>query len=85
MDEFNYTNLCKSGTGGTSPSEETKTVEINFDRYMIKVVLSQRNEFIGINEVRINKDFLSYANKLNLMNSSDNSDVESYYIDIENE
>ncbi|GAI43482.1 unnamed protein product, partial [marine sediment metagenome] len=35
-----------------------------FDKYLITIKLSPSNEFIGIVEIKVNKDFLSYKQKL---------------------
>jgi hypothetical protein len=41
-----------------------KLITYPFGRYEIKIKLTPRNEFIEIVEIKINKDFLSYKQKL---------------------
>jgi hypothetical protein len=40
-----------------------KTIVYPFDKYEITVKLSQNNEFLGIVEIKVNKDFLSFKEK----------------------
>lgn len=44
--------------------EGNKIIEYPFDKYLIKVVLSEKNEFIGIVEVKVNQKFLDYRKRL---------------------
>lgn len=53
-----------------------KDVIYPFDKYEIKVRLTPDNVFIGIIEVKINKDFLSYKQKVT---SKAFHDVEEFY------
>lgn len=73
--EYTYENLKNEGTG-REVSEEYKERVYPFDKYEIKVRLSPTNEFIGIVEVKVNKDFLSYKQK---STSKGFHDVEEYY------
>lgn len=58
--------LKNHGTGSHDEYEDTeyKIITYPFGRYEIKVKLSPKNEFIEIIEVKFNKDFLSYKQKL---------------------
>ncbi len=53
--------LEMEGTGSKIDlDEETKIIEYPFDRYLIKVELTSSNEFLGIIEIKINRDFRSF-------------------------
>ncbi len=56
-------NVSCSGTGDSSLTQETRTIVYPFERFNITVKISPSNEFMGITEVEINKDFLSYKQK----------------------
>ena len=66
----------KEGTGSPSTPSEYKDIIYAFDKYEIKVRLTPNNEFIGIVEVKVNKDFLSYKQKVT---SKGFHDVEEFY------
>jgi len=53
----------KEGTGVPIPLEY-RDVVYPFRKYEITVRLTPDNEFIGIVEVKINKDFISYKQRL---------------------
>ena len=50
-------------TGSHSFTEDHKIITYPFYKYRIKVQLTPYNEFVGITEIEIDKDFLSYARK----------------------
>lgn len=52
------------GTESEKLSKRIKIIEYPFERYIIKVRLSLENEFLGITEIKINKDFRSIENRL---------------------
>ncbi len=52
----------QQGTG--SLSIPYRTVVCPFGQYEITVVLTGSNEFVGISEVKLNRDFLSYKQKV---------------------
>jgi hypothetical protein len=64
------------GTGSPSIPSEYKDIIYAFDKYEIKVRLTPDNQFIGIVEVKVNKDFLSYKQKVT---SKGFHDVEEFY------
>lgn len=66
MEEWDYKNLKNRGTGNHGDMDDFKIIHYPFDKYQIKVKLTPTNEFIGIVEVGINKDFLSYKQKTTL-------------------
>ena len=77
--ELDYDVLKDQGTGSHGDFEEFKIVTYPFDRYLIKVKLTPTNEFIGIVEVSVNKDFLSHQQRLVFLTSLGLHDVEEFY------
>lgn len=72
-------NIPKNVTGNEwNNVTNSKVKTIPFDKYRVKVVLSPSNEFIGIEEIEINKDFLSLKQKIRNRHFHD---VEKFYID----
>ena len=69
-----------SGTLATGSHDfhEKQLVVYPFGRYEITVELTSDNKFVGIVEVKINKDFRSYSQKIA---STKVHDVEDYYKD----
>jgi hypothetical protein len=51
------------GTGSTS-AKEYVTINYPFEKYEIIVKLTMDGRFVGIEEVRINKDFRSYKQSI---------------------
>jgi hypothetical protein len=74
--EYDYDTLKDQGTGSHAESNDYKIIVYPFDRFHIKIKLTPSNEFIGIVEVGINKDFLSYKQKIA---SSGEHDVDEFY------
>lgn len=61
---------------GSLYSEKTKTILFPLDKYIIKVLVTETNKFIGIKEIAINKDFLSLSQKIS---SNNFLDIEEFY------
>jgi len=74
--DIDYDKLTKEGTGSHNDFYDYKTIIYPFDKYQIKVQLTQDNEFIGITEIEINKEFLSYKQKIT---SHGFHDVDEFY------
>jgi hypothetical protein len=74
--DLNYEKLRNRGTGSHEVTEDYKIIEYPFDKYVIKIKLSPNNEFIEIVEIRINKEFLSYKQKVT---SKGFHDVDEFY------
>lgn len=72
--EYDYTK--DRGTGGRDRSGDYKFIVYPFDRYQIKVKLTANNEFVGIVEVKMNRDFLSHKQR---MASKGVHDVDDFY------
>lgn len=63
---YDYLKLNDStmATGSHDDIEPNKIQVCPFDQYEITVKLTNTNEFIGIIEVKMNKEFLSYKQKI---------------------
>jgi hypothetical protein len=61
-------------------SQETRRIiRYPFDRFEVKVILNDRDQFVGIEEIKINTEFLSLKQKISL--SKCTRDIEEYYSD----
>jgi hypothetical protein len=67
--EYNVSEI--RGTGDIDINERYKTIQYPFDKYQISVQLNESNEFIGINEVKLDKDFLSLEQKISIQGFHD--------------
>ena len=74
--EETYEKSKEVGTGSQEPPKDYKEITYPFGKYEITVRLTQNNEFIGISEVKINKDFLSFEQKTTTKGFHD---VEEFY------
>ena len=63
-------------TGSHDITKDYRTIVYPFGKYEITIKLSPNNEFMGILEVKVNKDFLSYKHK---MVSKGFHDVDEFY------
>ena len=63
-EDFDYFELQKNGTGSQDKIPESKIIVYSFDKYQIKVRLTLNNEFIGIEEIKVNKEFLTHKQKI---------------------
>jgi hypothetical protein len=63
---------------GSHDFEETKFIVYPFGKYEITLELTSTNQFIGIVEVKVNKDFRSHSQRIA---STKIHDVEEYYKD----
>ncbi len=63
---------------GSHDFKETKFIVYKFEKYQITVELTMNNQFVGITEVKVNKDFRSYSQRIA---STSVLDVEEYYKD----
>lgn len=60
---YSYNDMQEKGTGSYKDQANCKIVTYPFEKYQIKTQLSPTNEFIGVVEVKINKEFLSHKQK----------------------
>ena len=80
--DIDYDILKQQGTGSIQLDREFKIINYPFDKYIIKIKLSLKNEFIGIEEIKINKSFISYTHKTTPKGFHD---VTKLYLDQEDE
>ena len=73
---FDYNEFKEEGTGSNDVSEAFKTIIYPFEKYQITIKLTLDNEFVEITEVKINKDFLSYKQKMLIKGCHD---VDQFY------
>jgi len=73
---FDYDKFRNGGTGSHDIPVDYKLIVYPFDKYEITVKVSPDNKFIEILEVKINKDFRSYKQKIA---SQGFHDVEEFY------
>ncbi len=78
VDRYDYTTFTQDSTGKTRKEEDYKVISYPFDKYEIKVKVSPSNEFLGIVEVGVNKDFLSQKQKISLKGYHD---VDQFYVE----
>jgi hypothetical protein len=76
FDELEHDNFRSNGTGSHAEFPEYKIIEYPFDRYQIKIMVTPDNKFIKIVEVKVNKDFLTYKQKITHFGVHD---VEKFY------
>lgn len=77
-DGFDYFPVDYRCTGSHDLIGSTKIVTYPFDRYLIRVKLDSADRFLGIVEIQVNKDFLSYEHK---RISQKYHDVDDFYKD----
>lgn len=63
---------------GSHDFKEKKLITIPFNKYEITVEVTLSNRFLGIAEVKVNKDFRSFSQKIT---STKVHDIEEYYKD----
>ncbi len=73
-EEFSLEELKSKGTGGDEFFEEIEIVPFAFDRYEVDIILSTSNKFLGIQDIRISKDFLSHEQKMHSQGYYDDSE-----------
>ena len=61
---FSNESSMASATGDMDDKEETKYISLVFGEFDIKIIVNQRNEFLGISEIKYNKEFLSQKQKI---------------------
>jgi len=81
LKNYDYEKYVGQGTG--SHKEERKTIVFPFDKYQIKIALTPDDKFIEISEIKINKDFLSYKQKLISKGPKGYHDVDEFYKDLD--
>ena len=67
--------IFENSTGSTSV-EKTKLISYPIDKFIVKVILTENDKFVGIEEISINKEFLDLKQKISSYNIHD---VEEFY------
>jgi hypothetical protein len=76
--EYDYPQLTSGGTGANQEGCGHKVVVYPFGRYQIRVEVNATNQFIGITEVSLNRDFLSHEQRIARQGFHD---VEQFYLE----
>lgn len=63
-------------TGSNNDLYNTKVIESVLGKYTLKIRVTLSNEFLGIEEIKINKEFASYKSKIT---PKGYHDVSKYY------
>jgi len=74
--EISDKNDLNQATGQYDYERDSRIIVYPIDKYELLVKLSPTNEFLGIEGITINKDFLSYKQKIG---SQGGHDVEQFY------
>lgn len=75
--DLRYLDVTKGSTGSLG-SPPFKIVAYQFGEYEITVALTPNDEFLGILEIKLNKDFVSYRKRLTPLGYHD---VDEFYRD----
>lgn len=75
-EERSYEDLGNRGTGSHYSPEDYRIIIYPFDKYEIAVKVTPSNEFLGIEEVKVNKSYLSHKQRITGMGYHE---VEEYY------
>ncbi len=67
-----------NATGSSNKFEGLKEIVFPFEKYNVRIILTPFNEFVGIREISINKEFLTHKEKAQIKGYHD---VEEYYRD----
>ena len=80
--EFNvtigYDEFKKHSTGSHASDYDYKYITYRFDRYDIKIKLTPDNKFVSVEEVTVNREFLSNKEKASIKKYHE---VDEYYKD----
>jgi len=76
--KYDYATFTQDATGRGGKAEDYRIISYPFDKYEIKVKVSPSNEFLGVVEVGVNKDFLSQKQKISIKGYHD---VDQFYVD----
>ncbi len=76
---FRYDYLSLQGTGAVEFLRKgQREIQYPFDKYLITVLVNSENEFIGITNVEVNKEYISYKRETI---PKGYHDVDEYYPD----
>jgi hypothetical protein len=72
--EGEYESLEDKSTGSHDNQSEYKTIVYPFERYEVEILLTHDGKFVGLTGIKVNKDFLSYKQKITSTGYIDVSD-----------
>ncbi len=72
----NYEYLRTLGTGGLIFGQNIEYITVSFGKYVVKVRVNEKNEFLGIEEIGVDKEFLSLEQRNASLGSSN---VDQFY------
>lgn len=78
LDELKEMDILRRQETGNIQFSDYKIIDYPLGKYLIKIKLTLNNEFIGVIEIGLNKNFLSHKQKLSTIN---HHNVEDYYLD----
>lgn len=73
---WSYDKIRAKGTGGSSLRQTSNQIKYPFGKFNVTVNVTKNNRFIGISEIKVNKDFRSYKQKIA---NKGYHDVEDFY------
>ena len=73
---YNIDVIKQEGTGSHDSFEDSKVIQYKIGNFLISIRLTSTNEFLGIEEIGYNRDFLSLQQKIALKGYHD---VEEFY------
>lgn len=76
--KFGYDEFKKRSTGSHEDDHDYRYINYKLDMYEVKIKLTLDNRFVGVEEVKINKEFLSNKEKAAIKTYHD---VADYYKD----
>ena len=71
---IDFDKLISGGTGSSGDAEEYRTMVYPFDKYEVTIVLNSKNEFVDITEIKLNKEFVSFKQRIRPKNLVDEAD-----------
>ncbi len=78
ISSYHSTHRTTSDTGSDLKSDNYKEIHYPLDKYEITVRLSLDNRFIGVTEIKVNKDFLTHSQRISPKGFHD---YDKYYLE----
>lgn len=76
QNNWSYDKIRTKGTGGTVLRKTRNQITYPFGKFNVTVDVTKNNKFVGISEIKVNKDFRSYKQKTAVKGYHD---VEDFY------
>ncbi len=61
---IDFDELISGGTGSSGEAGEYRTLVCPFDKYEVTIVLNGKNEFVDILEIKLNKEFVDFKQRV---------------------